>query len=259
MIRALAKSLPNAGAIVATHLNQSMLDHDHTVGTARAVEWRQADAMQLPFADGEFDVVVCQFRAMFFPRKARAFGETRRVLHPGGTFIFNVWDPDRRERTRSHTSSPTPWLGCFPPIRRISPRELRTDSTSGRLSSATSSLARAPSFRRLLPSMPYSLGPERALRARNRPAEQSCAVGVRCRACGGGRDRPCAAIGFNPSSDIRMSASNTQRLWYGGHPLYFNRPPTRLYPSPAHLDNKIFAKNCVVATDPVMLPQIDFG
>jgi SAM-dependent methyltransferase len=46
----------------------------------------------LPFPDQSFDVVVCQFGTMFFPDKPRAFGEARRVLRPGGCFIFNVWD-----------------------------------------------------------------------------------------------------------------------------------------------------------------------
>jgi SAM-dependent methyltransferase len=48
--------------------------------------------MALPFDDGAFDCVVCQFGAMFFPDKVRAFAETRRVLAPGGVFLFNVWD-----------------------------------------------------------------------------------------------------------------------------------------------------------------------
>ena len=48
--------------------------------------------MQLPFADGEFDVVVCQFGVMFFPDKGKAFAEARRVLRPGGAFVFNAWD-----------------------------------------------------------------------------------------------------------------------------------------------------------------------
>jgi SAM-dependent methyltransferase len=69
-----------------------MLDRAFEVGTKRAVEWRQADAMQLPFRDGTFDAVVCQFGVMFFPEKSKAFSEACRVLKPGGVFIFNVWD-----------------------------------------------------------------------------------------------------------------------------------------------------------------------
>ena len=48
--------------------------------------------MQLPFADASFDAVVCQFGVMFFPDKAKAFAEARRVLRPGGAFLFNAWD-----------------------------------------------------------------------------------------------------------------------------------------------------------------------
>jgi SAM-dependent methyltransferase len=90
--RALASWLPDEVSIVATDLNQSMLDHASALGTTRAVEWRQADAMELPFADAAFDAVVCQFGVMFFPDKSRAFAEARRVLAPGGIFLFNVWD-----------------------------------------------------------------------------------------------------------------------------------------------------------------------
>ena len=90
--RALASVLPKNVSIVATDLNQAMLDQASAVGTTRAVEWRQADAMQLPFGDATFDAVVCQFGVMFFPEKSQAFSEARRVLRPGGVFIFNVWD-----------------------------------------------------------------------------------------------------------------------------------------------------------------------
>jgi SAM-dependent methyltransferase len=90
--RALASVLPGRVSIVATDLNQAMLDYAHALGTARPVEWRQADALQLPFADGTFDAIVCQFGAMFFPDKSKAFAEARRVLTPRGLFIFNVWD-----------------------------------------------------------------------------------------------------------------------------------------------------------------------
>jgi SAM-dependent methyltransferase len=90
--RRLAAALPASTTLVASDLNQAMLDQAASIGTSRAVEWRQADAMQLPFADGSFDAVVCQFGAMFFPDKARAFAEAHRVLSPGGVFAFNVWD-----------------------------------------------------------------------------------------------------------------------------------------------------------------------
>ena len=90
--RTLASVLPERVTIVATDLNQSMLDHASALGTRRPVEWRQADAMQLPFQDGTFDAVVCQFGVMFFPEKSKAFSEARRVLRSGGVFMFNVWD-----------------------------------------------------------------------------------------------------------------------------------------------------------------------
>lgn len=89
--RMLASSLPESVSIIATDLNQAMLDQASAIGTERAVEWRQADAMQLPFPDGTFDAVVCQFGVMFFPEKSKALSEVRRVLRPGGVFIFNVW------------------------------------------------------------------------------------------------------------------------------------------------------------------------
>ena len=90
--RALASSLSPHVSIVATDLNQPMLDQAAALGTTRPVAWRQADAMQLPFPDGAFDAVVCQFGVMFFPEKSRAFSEARRVLRRGGVFAFNVWD-----------------------------------------------------------------------------------------------------------------------------------------------------------------------
>ncbi len=90
--RALAAQLPESASIVATDLNPGMLETAGHIGTKRPVQWRQADAMQLPFADGEFDAVVCQFGVMFFPNRPEAFAEARRVLRPGGAFLFNAWD-----------------------------------------------------------------------------------------------------------------------------------------------------------------------
>ena len=89
--RALSQKLP-AVPIVATDLNQPMLDHAAARLSSERITWRQADAQALPFGDASFDVLVCQFGVMFLPDKAKAFGEARRVLAPGGHFLFNVWD-----------------------------------------------------------------------------------------------------------------------------------------------------------------------
>jgi ubiquinone/menaquinone biosynthesis C-methylase UbiE len=90
--RHLAQSLPADVPIVATDLNPPMLDFAAAIGTLRPVDWRPADVNRLPFADGVFDVVVCQFGVMFFPDRSAAYAEVRRVLRPGGRFLFNVWD-----------------------------------------------------------------------------------------------------------------------------------------------------------------------
>ncbi|HMN70914.1 MAG TPA: methyltransferase domain-containing protein [Rhodoblastus sp.] len=90
--RAMARALPAAVSIVASDLNQPMLDVSASRITDRRIEWRQADASALPFDDREFDAVVCQFGIMFCPDKPRAYAEARRVLAAGGTYLFNVWD-----------------------------------------------------------------------------------------------------------------------------------------------------------------------
>jgi SAM-dependent methyltransferase len=91
LTRRLAVALPRESTIVATDLNQAMLDQASAVRLDREIEWRQADALHLPFADGSFDAVVCQFGVMFFPDKARAYAEACRVLARGGTCHFSVW------------------------------------------------------------------------------------------------------------------------------------------------------------------------
>jgi len=93
LTRALASRLSADTRIVATDLNQPMLDQaagkQHPRGR---VTWRQADALALPFEDQSFDAVACQFGAMFFPDKVQGYKEARRVLKPGGRFFFSVWD-----------------------------------------------------------------------------------------------------------------------------------------------------------------------
>jgi ubiquinone/menaquinone biosynthesis C-methylase UbiE len=91
--RAMLSKLPSGTRIVATDLNQPMLDRAASrQSDVGQVEWRQADALSLSFPDQSFDAVTCQFGAMFFPDKVLAYKEARRVLRPGGHFFFNVWD-----------------------------------------------------------------------------------------------------------------------------------------------------------------------
>ncbi len=91
--RALAPKLPPGAIYIVTDLNQPMLDYAASRQPADTrIKWRQADALALPFENATFDLVCCQFGAMFFPDRLSAYREAKRVLKPGGHFIFNVWD-----------------------------------------------------------------------------------------------------------------------------------------------------------------------
>jgi SAM-dependent methyltransferase len=90
--RELARTLPLEATITATDLNQPMIALAQTNVGSERIRWQQADALDLPFPDGQFDVIVCQFGVMFFPDKHKVFREALRVLRPGGRFLFNVWD-----------------------------------------------------------------------------------------------------------------------------------------------------------------------
>jgi SAM-dependent methyltransferase len=90
--RALAGSLPAEVTITATDVVPGMLDRARRTGTTRPVAWEQANAIALPYESESFDVVVCQFGAMFFDPKRDAFAEARRVLRPDGRLLCSVWD-----------------------------------------------------------------------------------------------------------------------------------------------------------------------
>lgn len=91
--RALAPGLGVNASYTVTDLNRPMLDYAASGQTHDSrIEWRQADALALPFEDAAFDLVCCQFGVMFFPDRALGYREARRVLKPGGCFLFSVWD-----------------------------------------------------------------------------------------------------------------------------------------------------------------------
>src|SRR3954447_11140664 len=75
--RAMLRALPPGPSIVATDLNQPMLDHAAAQVSSERVSWQRADAQALPFADQSFDAVVCQFGAMFFPDREQGYREAR--------------------------------------------------------------------------------------------------------------------------------------------------------------------------------------
>ena len=89
---ALARVLPSDVAITATDLHQVMIERGKVRPGMERVNWQQADAMKLPFSDRAFDLIVCQFGIMFFPDKRTSLDECFRVLAPGGTYLFVVWD-----------------------------------------------------------------------------------------------------------------------------------------------------------------------
>jgi ubiquinone/menaquinone biosynthesis C-methylase UbiE len=111
--RALAPQLPADARYVVTDLNPPMLAHAaRRQGPDARIEWRHADALALPFDAAAFEVVCCQFGAMFFPDRVAGYAEARRVLRPGGRWVFNVWD---RIETNAFAHEVTEALaGLFP-------------------------------------------------------------------------------------------------------------------------------------------------
>jgi SAM-dependent methyltransferase len=90
--RVLATALPSSVSITASDVVPGMVERARRRGAAREVTWDVADALDLPYDDASFDVVVCQFAAMFFPDKAAAFAQAARVLRSGGVLELATWD-----------------------------------------------------------------------------------------------------------------------------------------------------------------------
>ncbi len=109
--QALHQSLPDAD-IVATDLNPPMLEVASRRVRSPKVKFEQADAQALPFEAGSFDLVVCQFGAMFFPDKVLGHSEARRVLRDGGAYLLAIWD--RIERNPMSETAQQALIDLFP-------------------------------------------------------------------------------------------------------------------------------------------------
>ena len=95
--RRLRDRLSSSVKIVATDLNEAMISYARQkFRPDENIEWKPADALDLPFGDASFDAVVCQFGVMFFPDKQRGVSEAHRVLKQNGQYVFSVWDDIER-------------------------------------------------------------------------------------------------------------------------------------------------------------------
>ena len=167
--RALAPKLPPHARYVVSDLNQPMLDYAASRQPPDSrITWRQADAMALPFDDAAFDVVFCQFGAMFFPDRTVAYREARRVLKRGGHFLFSVWDRIEENvfaddvtnaLARVFPDDPPRFMARTPHgyhDTALISRELEGAGFSGVMIETRAELSRAPSPR--IPAMAYCQG-----------------------------------------------------------------------------------------------------
>ena len=91
--RYLRNQLPGKAHITVSDLNDDMLRYaKQKFSSEENISFKVADAMALPFEDGQFDVIACQFGIMFCANKLQTFHEAHRVLRRGGRLLFSIWD-----------------------------------------------------------------------------------------------------------------------------------------------------------------------
>jgi ubiquinone/menaquinone biosynthesis C-methylase UbiE len=98
--RIAARKLGGTGSVTGLDASAPMITVARAAATAEgvAVEWREASAVELPFTEAAFDVVLCQSGLQFFPDRPASLREMHRVLKPGGRLILSVWGPIERSR-----------------------------------------------------------------------------------------------------------------------------------------------------------------
>jgi ubiquinone/menaquinone biosynthesis C-methylase UbiE len=93
-----AASEVGAGQVVGTDISGEMVQAATSVGRKSGldrVRFERADAEDLPFDDGEFDVALCGLGLMYVPDPTSALREMRRVLRPAGRAAVAVWGARR--------------------------------------------------------------------------------------------------------------------------------------------------------------------
>jgi len=113
-----ATAVGPTGRVVATDLVPEMLDaaqHNARAQGHSHMEFRMADAEQLPFAAAEFDRVTCRFGLMFFPDVQKSLSNIRRVLKPGGRVSFLSWGSPQENVMFSATMGPFQSRAHMPP------------------------------------------------------------------------------------------------------------------------------------------------
>lgn len=93
--RRVASRVGASGSVVGLDINEGMLAvaEETAADIQPSIEWRQADATDLPFSDEGFDVICCQQGLQFFDDPTAVLAEMHRVLVPGGRVALSVWRP----------------------------------------------------------------------------------------------------------------------------------------------------------------------
>ena len=93
LTRLIAEKMPGRGKITGTDLNATMIEVAKATqpATRHEIDWCVADIGNLPFDGGRFDMAFVQQGLQFFPDKAAALAEIRRVLRDDGRLILTCW------------------------------------------------------------------------------------------------------------------------------------------------------------------------
>jgi ubiquinone/menaquinone biosynthesis C-methylase UbiE len=96
VVARLAARRAGTGQVTGLDINPGMLTVARSLPSELPISWQEGDALQLPFPDQAFHLVLCQQGAQFFPDRAAGLNEMRRVLVPGGRIALAVWGPIER-------------------------------------------------------------------------------------------------------------------------------------------------------------------